>query len=116
MYFERFCLSLLRNLETDGVALISYGRQFQIASAAQRKAYDPIFVGDVYVIIIIFLLLFILFFKLTTWFKNSLERLLVMAWLFDESAPERYFIKPLNDDGDALEEEECLPGVIRLGW
>ena len=49
-------------------------------------------------------------------FKNSPERILVVAWLFDERAPERYFIKPLNDEGDSLEEEECLPGIIRLGW
>ena len=58
----------------------------------------------------------IFFLKLKTRFKNSLERLLVVAWLFDELTPERYFIKSLNDDGDSLEEEECLPGVIRLGW
>ena len=37
-----------------------------------------------------------------------------MAGLFDERAPDRYFIKPLNDDGDSLQEEECLPGVTRL--
>ena len=49
-------------------------------------------------------------------FKNSLERLLVVAWLFDERGPEHYSIKPLNDNGDSLEKEECLPGVIRLGW
>ena len=49
-------------------------------------------------------------------FKNSLERPLVVAWLFDERPPKRYIIKPLNDDGDSLEEEECLPGVIRHGW
>ena len=32
-----------------------------------------------------------------------------MAWLFDERAPERYFIKPLNDDGDSVEVEQYLP-------
>ena len=32
--------------ETDGAALISYGRQFHIAGVAQRKARDPIFVWD----------------------------------------------------------------------
>ena len=39
-------LSLLRKIETDGTALMSYGRQFHIAGAAQRKARDPIFVWD----------------------------------------------------------------------
>ena len=39
-------LSLLQKIETDGAALISYGRQFHIAGAAQRKARDPIFVRD----------------------------------------------------------------------
>ena len=39
-------MSLLRKLETDGAALISYGRQFHIAGVAQRKARDPIFVWD----------------------------------------------------------------------
>ena len=39
-------MSLLRKIETDGAALISYGRQFCIAAAAQRKARDPIFVWD----------------------------------------------------------------------
>ena len=39
-------LSLLRKIETDDAALMSYGRQFHIAGAAQRKARDPIFVWD----------------------------------------------------------------------
>ena len=32
----------------------------------------------------------------------------------DERALERYFIKPLNDDRDSLEDEECLPGSSDL--
>ena len=39
-------MSLLRKLETDGAALMSYGRQFHIAGAAQRKVRDPIFIWD----------------------------------------------------------------------
>ena len=39
-------LSLLRKIETDGAALMSYGRQFHIAGAEQRKASDLIFVWD----------------------------------------------------------------------
>ena len=39
-------LSLFRKLETEDAALMSYGRQFHIADAAQRKARDPIFVWD----------------------------------------------------------------------
>ena len=39
-------MSLLRKLETDGAALMSYGRQFHIVGAAQRKVHDPIFVCD----------------------------------------------------------------------
>ena len=39
-------MSLLQKIETDSAALISYGRQFHIAGAAQRKARDPIFVRD----------------------------------------------------------------------
>ena len=39
-------MSLLRKIETDGAALMSYGRQFHIDGAAQRKARDPIFVWD----------------------------------------------------------------------
>ena len=42
-------MSLLRKLETDGAALMSYSRQFHIAGAAQRKARDPIFVWDEHV-------------------------------------------------------------------
>ena len=38
--------SLFRKLETDGAALMSYGRHFHIASVVQRKACDPIFVSD----------------------------------------------------------------------
>ena len=37
-------MSLLRKIETDTAALMSYGRQFHVAGAAQRKARDPIFV------------------------------------------------------------------------
>ena len=37
---------LLRKLETDGAALMSYGRQLHIASAALRQTHDPIFVWD----------------------------------------------------------------------
>ena len=33
-------LSLFRKLETDGAALMSYGRQFHIGGAAQRKARE----------------------------------------------------------------------------
>ena len=33
-------------METDGAALMSYGRQFHIVGAAQRKARDPLFVWD----------------------------------------------------------------------
>ena len=39
-------MSLLRKIETDGTALMSYGGQFHIAGAAQRKACYPIFVWD----------------------------------------------------------------------
>ena len=39
-------MNLLRKLETDGAALMSYGRQFRIAGPAQREARDPIFVRD----------------------------------------------------------------------
>ena len=39
-------MSLLRKIETDGAALMSYGRQFHIAGEAQRKARDSIFVAD----------------------------------------------------------------------
>ena len=35
---------MLRKIETDGAALMSYGRKFHIAGAAQRKVRDPIFV------------------------------------------------------------------------
>ena len=35
-------------LETDGAALMSYGRQFHIAGAGQRKARDPIFAREEY--------------------------------------------------------------------
>ena len=38
--------SLLPRIKTDSAALISYGRQFHISGAAQRKAHDPIFVRD----------------------------------------------------------------------
>ena len=39
-------MSLLRQIETDGAALMSYGKQFHIAGAAQRNARDPIFVWN----------------------------------------------------------------------
>ena len=39
-------MSLLRKIETDGAALMSYGRQFHITGVAQRKVHDPIFVWD----------------------------------------------------------------------
>ena len=39
-------MSLLRKIETDDAALMSYGRQFHIAGAAQRKARDLIFKWD----------------------------------------------------------------------
>ena len=39
-------LSLLRKIETDGAALMSYGRQFHTAGATQRKARVPVFVWD----------------------------------------------------------------------
>ena len=32
--------------DTDDAALMSYGRQFHIAGAAQRKAHDPIFLRE----------------------------------------------------------------------
>ena len=39
-------MSLRRKIETDGADLMSYGRQFHIAGAAQRKVRDSIFVWD----------------------------------------------------------------------
>ena len=39
-------MSLRRKLASDGAAVMSYGRQFHIAGAAQRKARDQIFVWD----------------------------------------------------------------------
>ena len=39
-------LSLLRKIETNGAALMSYSRQFHISGAAQRKARDPVFIWD----------------------------------------------------------------------
>ena len=39
-------MSLLRKIETDGAALMSYGWQFHIVGATQRKARGPIFVWD----------------------------------------------------------------------
>ena len=39
-------MSLLRKINTDGAALMSYGRQFHIAGAAQRKACDQAFLRD----------------------------------------------------------------------
>ena len=41
--FLLFCAS---KIVTDGSALMSYSRHFQIASMAQRKVHDPIFVRD----------------------------------------------------------------------